>query len=30
MKVAIIILNYNSEEDTIKYVQAIKEYKILD
>ena len=30
MKVAIVILNYNSEEDTIKYVESIKEYKNLN
>lgn len=30
MKVAIIILNYNCEEDTIKYVETIKKYEILD
>lgn len=30
MKVAIIILNYNSEDDTIKYVETIKEYEILN
>ena len=30
MKTAIIILNYNSKKDTIKYVNIIKEYKILD
>ena len=30
MKVAIIILNYNSEDDTIKYVEGIKEYKNLN
>ena len=30
MKTAIIILNYNSKEDTIKYVNTIKNYKILD
>ena len=30
MKVAIIISNDNSEEDTIKYVETIKEYEILN
>ena len=30
MKVAIVILNYNSEADTIKYVESIKEYKNLN
>ncbi|MGN1299275.1 MAG: glycosyltransferase [Candidatus Scatovivens sp.] len=30
MSVAIIVLNYNSEEDTIKYINEIKDYKILD
>lgn len=30
MKTAIVILNYNSREDTIKYVNTIKNYKILD
>ncbi len=30
MKTAIIILNFNSEEDTIKYVESIKEYSVLD
>ena len=30
MKVAMVILNYNAEEDTIKYVESIKEYKILN
>ena len=30
MKVAIVILNYNSEEDTIKYVESIKDYKNLN
>lgn len=30
MKTAIIILNYNSEEDTIRFVNEIKEYNSLD
>ena len=30
MKTAIIILNYNSKNDTIRYVNEIKDYKILD
>ncbi len=30
MKTAIIILNYNSKNDTIRYVNQIKDYKILD
>jgi len=30
MKSAVIILNYNSEEDTIRYVNEIKEYKCID
>ena len=30
MKTAIIILNYNSKNDTIRYVNSIKKYKILD
>ena len=30
MKTAIIILNYNSKKDTIKYVSEIKDYKVLD
>lgn len=30
MKTAIIILNYNSAEDSVRYVNSIKDYKILD
>ena len=30
MKTAIIILNYNSEEDTIRFVNEIKEFESLD
>ena len=30
MKTAIVILNYNSKNDTIKYVNSIKNYKALD
>lgn len=30
MKVAIIILNYNSEDDTIKYIETIKDYEIIN
>ena len=30
MKVAIIIVNYNDYEDTIKYVESIKSYDCLD
>jgi len=30
MKTAVIILNYNSKEDAIKYVNQIKDYSILD
>ena len=30
MKTAVIILNYNAEEDTIKYVNSIKEYNSID
>ena len=30
MKTAIIILNYNSKNDTIRYVNEIKDYKVLD
>lgn len=30
MKTAIIILNYNSADDTVKYVNKIKSYKVLD
>ena len=30
MKVAIIILNYNSEDDTVKYVETIKTYEVLN
>ena len=30
MKTAIIILNYNSKNDTIRYVNEIKKYDILD
>lgn len=30
MKTAIIILNYNSKKDTIKYVSEIKDYKVLN
>ena len=30
MKTAIVILNYNSKEDTIKYVNTIKNYKVID
>lgn len=30
MKTAIIILNYNSKRDTIRYVNEIKNYDILD
>ena len=30
MKTAVIILNYNSKKDTIRYVNEIKGYEILD
>ena len=30
MKTAVIVLNYNSKKDTIRYVNEIKEYKVLD
>ena len=30
MKTAIVILNYNSKEDTIRYVNEIKQYEVLD
>lgn len=30
MKTAVIILNYNSKSDTIKYVNEIKNFKVLD
>ena len=30
MKTAIIILNYNSKEDTIRFVNEIKDFKVLD
>ena len=30
MKTAIIILNYNSEDDTIRFVNEIKEFNVLD
>ena len=30
MKTAIIILNYNSEEDTVRFVNEIKEFESLD
>ena len=30
MRTAIIILNYNSKNDTIKYVNTIKDYNILN
>ena len=30
MKTAVIILNYNSKNDTIRYVNENKDYKILD
>ena len=30
MKTAVIILNYNSKNDTIRYVNEIKDYKSLD
>ena len=30
MKTAIIILNYNSKQDTIRYVNEIKNYSVLD
>lgn len=30
MKTAVIILNYNSKKDTIRYVNEIKDYQILD
>ena len=30
MKFAIIVLNYNDHENTIKYVNSIKDYDIVD
>ena len=30
MKTAVIILNYNSKKDTIRYVNEIKDYEVLD
>ena len=30
MKTAIVILNYNSKKDTIRYVNEIKQYEVLD
>ena len=30
MKTAIIILNYNSEDDTLRYVNEIKDFKVID